>query len=122
MRHEEALTTRRQPMVNGERDEKVHFIIVKFEEVVAGRLFGRIWWTSLSGDLGNGIFDGPIWSRISRRWSPTTLIQKRSTTFIRRWVPARVLAGSKLPFATCATQRSLRVDLRCIKSPTAIHS
>jgi len=51
-----------------------------------GGLLGGTWLTALSGDLGNGIFDGAIWSPTSNRLIRPTPTGPSPTMSIQTWI------------------------------------
>jgi hypothetical protein len=112
-----------------------------------GGLLGGTWMTALTGDLGNGIFDGAnlvanfeqmhpsntLWSKPYNVYSKVDTEAKRFLEFEKWWgspvllnaeemqsIADELFVGNKLSSGQLHTQDGVRVDLREIKSPIIV--
>jgi pimeloyl-ACP methyl ester carboxylesterase len=112
-----------------------------------GGLLGGTWLTSLTGDLGNGIFDGAnlvanfealhpdntYWKKIYNLYSKIDTEAHRFLEFEKWWgspvllnaeemqaIADQLFVGNKLASGELRSSEGLRVDLRNIKSPIIV--
>jgi hypothetical protein len=110
----------------------------------AGGLLGGSWLTALTGDLGNGKFDGAwlvnnferlnpantYWTKQHNLWAKVDTEAERYLGFERYWggyvflnaeemqfIVDELFVGNKLATAEIVTPDGVRIDLRSIKSP-----
>ena len=112
-----------------------------------GGLLGGTWLTALSGDLGNGRFDGAYlvanfeslkpsntyWTKIHHLYSQVDTEAPRFLEFEKwwgnlillnaeemQWIADQLFVGNKLSSGELRTSDGIRVDLRNIKSPIIV--
>ncbi len=112
-----------------------------------GGLLGGTWLTALSGDLGNGRFDGAYlvenfeslkpsntyWTKLYNLYSKVDTEAPRFLEFEKwwgalillnavemQWIADQLFVGNKLSSGELHTSDGLRVDLRNIKSPIIV--
>jgi pimeloyl-ACP methyl ester carboxylesterase len=113
----------------------------------AGGLLGGTWLTALSGDLGNGRFDGAylvanfeslklsntFWTKLYHLYSQVDTEAPRFLEFEKwwgglillnaeemQWIADQLFVGNKLSSGELRTSDGLRVDFRNIKSPIIV--
>jgi pimeloyl-ACP methyl ester carboxylesterase len=109
-----------------------------------GGVFGGSWMTALTGDLGNGKFDGgllvsnfeslnpanTLWSKQYNLWSKIDTEAERYLEFEKwwgghvnlnademQWIVDQLFVGNRLATAEIRTSEGERIDLRNIRSP-----
>ena len=112
-----------------------------------GGLLGGTWLTALSGDLGNGRFDGAflvenfeslkpsntLWTKLHNLYSKVDTEAPRFLEFEKwwgnlillnaeemQWIADQLFVGNKLSSGELRTSDGVRVDLRNIKSPIIV--
>jgi pimeloyl-ACP methyl ester carboxylesterase len=112
-----------------------------------GGLLGGTWLTSLTGDLGNGIFDGAnlvanfesmhpdntYWKKIYNVYSKIDAEASRFLEFEKwwgspvllnaaemQWIADQLFVGNKLALGELRSADGIRIDLRNIKSPIIV--
>jgi pimeloyl-ACP methyl ester carboxylesterase len=112
-----------------------------------GGLLGGTWLTALSGDLGNGLFDGAYlvanfesmhpsntyWKKLYHLYSQVDTEPPRFLEFEKwwgnpvllnaeemQWIADQLFVGNKLTSGELRTSDGIRVDLRNIKSPIVV--
>lgn len=110
----------------------------------AGGILGGSWLTALSGDLGNGEFDGghlvgnfenlnpanTYWAKHYNLWSKVDTETERFLDFEKwwgghvslnaeemQWIVDQLFIGNRLATAELTTSDGIRIDLRNIRSP-----